>query len=173
MPILTDPPVLSRPPAEAVRDVHRLDPDGTWGTDDGRPGLAFSFRDENGVPFTCSDNRWGVHDADAPEAYTVRRFHCSNGAVTAETAALIERLHAEQFEADRTLSPPRVGDRFRYRTDPHIIYEVLAVLDVKVEESGTTWMTVLRTGRGRDDWCYDLKSDQAFKGSRPTFVAEK
>lgn len=152
MPILTDPPVLSRPPAEAVRDVHRLDPDGTWGTDDGR---------------------WGVHDADAPEAYTVRRFHCSNGAVTAETAALIERLHAEQFEADRTLSPPRVGDRFRYRTDPHIIYEVLAVLDVKVEESGTTWMTVLRTGLGRDDWCYDLKSDQAFKGSRPTFVAEK
>ena len=175
MPVRNNPPVLCRPPARAVRDVYRMDPDGTWAPDNGQPGLAFSFRDFERRPFTCSDNRWGYDDNDAPERFTVDRWSCSNGADTAETEARNERLRAEPEERDRVMPPPRVGDRFRYRTDANvqpIIYEVLAVLDVEVRESGTTWMTVLRTGQNRHDWFYKLASDQGFKGMYPTFTLE-
>jgi len=73
---------LCRPP-EGAREVERLNADGTWSPDDGRPAVAFSWRDSEGFPRGGAVNTCGTVNFLAPMDMalnrTCDRFGCANG----------------------------------------------------------------------------------------------
>lgn len=74
---------LCRPP-EGARDVERLNADGTWSPDDGRPAVAFSWLDAQGFP-RAGAVLWpraaGLFDTplDLAILRTSQRFGAANG----------------------------------------------------------------------------------------------
>lgn len=73
---------MIRPPAGAA-DVQRMDADGTWAPDDGRPGLAFSYKDGMFPMAAASECRCLSWDDSCPAnlagRLTLARWGCSNG----------------------------------------------------------------------------------------------
>lgn len=79
-----------RPSDPAAKNVRRLQRDGSWVDDDGKPGMAFSYLDAYEFPMACAvpcrcseqfaekaNTPYCPHDAAMDE--TTRRFSCANG----------------------------------------------------------------------------------------------
>jgi hypothetical protein len=72
---------LCRPP-EGAFDIHRWT-GRKWIEDDGKPGLAFSYKAADGVPCAATTQWPGFSGKTTERAmnYTVSRWSCSNGKV--------------------------------------------------------------------------------------------